>query len=193
MKTVYRFYQKYSDVILDANDDLDIRDKYPLYALTNDKKLAKEFIRERDMDKFILRKSKMDNDEYVSFANQNSSSVLSSYDYVSYDKDDSFKERDIRIVSTWNEKEIVMGVIEESVASMESVKYISFPFMFSEKYYKALDDLCYVSFWKLNGNVSNYMEYMTEEEIESTDDYSFPELRFDEVSVFIYIHGYTMK
>ena len=193
MKTVYRFYQKYDDNILDANMDLDIQDKYPLYALTNNKKLAKEFMNQRNMDMFILRKSKMEEDEYITFANRNSSSVLSPYEYTYYDRNNNFKECDTTIVSTWNEREILSAIMDDTAQIDETLSYDVVPFIFDKKYVKALDTLGYVAFWKLYGNVNKYRDVLTEEELDFADDYSFPDVKYDEVSLFINMYSYTMK
>ena len=39
---LFKFYKNPSDEILENAQDLSIQDKYPLYAFTNDKKLANQ-------------------------------------------------------------------------------------------------------------------------------------------------------
>ena len=53
-----------------------VKNKYPLYAITNDKEKAHIFMKQRNMDFFILKKSRVDKETWVRFANKNRSAVL---------------------------------------------------------------------------------------------------------------------
>lgn len=53
--------------VSDEFDDLDSAKRVYLYAVTSSKKMAKRFINDRDMDKFISLSSNMEDDEYEKF------------------------------------------------------------------------------------------------------------------------------
>lgn len=59
---VYRFY------FIEENTS-NGKNSYELYALTNNKKLAKRFKEERDMKKFYVKETKMSKEEYAEVAN----------------------------------------------------------------------------------------------------------------------------
>ena len=69
MKTtkVWRFYTK---------GEIDNDEKYHLYAITNRKDFAKQFQEERDMDKFIVKKSEEDFDDWKELAREAGDAVL---------------------------------------------------------------------------------------------------------------------
>lgn len=69
---VYRFY------IIKENERND-KNSYELYAVTKNKKLAKRFKSERDMNQFFTRDTHMDEDEYAEYINTRLGNVLGIY------------------------------------------------------------------------------------------------------------------
>lgn len=65
---IWRFYLKPDKDIAGNN--------YELYAITNNKKIAKAFMESRNMDKFIVRKSDEESSTYVEMATQDRAKVL---------------------------------------------------------------------------------------------------------------------
>jgi hypothetical protein len=76
-------------------DDTDIEDKYVLYAITNNKKLAKRFKKERNMNKFIIKVHEdITKEEYSEICNSsnNRSAVLELHDLLTVLDDNHTKE-----------------------------------------------------------------------------------------------------
>ena len=195
---IYKYYKKLSDDIMKASMDLSLEDKYPLYAFTNDKKVREEFKNTRDMNNFIEIVTKVTKEEYKEFGNANSGALLNYYKYEShkgYNDEKNVRMNDIQVLSTWNEKEAVNACLDNNVSSInENVAYdILFPFMFKMEYIKALGKLMYLDIWKYYGSIEKFKEFLTEEELEYVDDYSYPDIKFDELNTFIMLYGNTFK
>lgn len=196
MKTVYRFYKKPDKELMDEEySDLSIEDKYPLYAYTNSKEMRNGFLEVRNPDKFIELKSKMSKEDYINFANGHSSQRLDIYKYShckGYEKDRSEPIlEDIEVISTWQEKEFVEAYSENGMFDGD-IDYKFFPFLFKKKYYKALEILKFFDIWKLYSDANNYEHFMSEDEIDKYLSYGFPSISYDELNVFIMLHGNTM-
>lgn len=193
-KKVYRFYSKPNENLVEVNDDLDIEDLYPLYAITDKKEYAKRFMEERDMDKFIMRKSKMEKEEYVTYANMNNGCILNIYNYMHFPNKYVDGPEDVPILSTWFEKDIVQSHLDDQLSEInEDMDYDFFPFILSKKYIKALEKLEFISFWKIYGNKSKWDGLYTEEEENELLDYSYPSVTYDELAMFIHINSSVMK
>lgn len=193
-KKVYRFYSKPDESLIHENDDLDMEDLYPLYAITDKKEYAKQFMEERDMDKFIMRKSKMENDEYVKYANMNNGCILNRYQYIHFPNRYEEGPENIPILSTWFEKDIVQSHLDDQLSEInEDISYDFFPFILSKKYLKALIALEFISFWKMYGDKSKWEGLYTDEEENDLLDYSYPDVTYDELAMFIHLNSETMK
>lgn len=181
---LYRFYQSHSDEALSSSIDLDVSDKYPLYAFTNDKKLRDEFKEVRDMTKFIEFKDDVELSDYRDFANSHSRAELRS------EKLKSFNGYGVEqfilsvpVVCTWNEMDYLSDAMD---LLLTDISYIDNPFIFKEKYMKALKDLEYIKLWSIFKGSSDLLENMD-------DDYSAPAIGIDELQVFLSIFGELFK
>lgn len=199
MPTVYRFYTKPSDDVLENSSDLNVTDKYPLYAFTNDKKLYKEFIKTRNMDRFVLIKSHMEKNEYVKFINSNSGcNIIYCKFYHAVCKYPSKTEHrhiaEIEVLCTLNEKNITEASTEDALAgSCECMEYDIFPLLFKKKYVDALNKILYLQFWGLSPSAQKYIKYMTDDEITYYIDYSYPDCTGDELVQFVCLFGNMLK
>ena len=69
---VWRFYKKPTKVN-EIPETISEEEKFPLYAITNDKKLAKEFMKTRDMSIFTVKKdTEVGKSEYAEIVSKNS-------------------------------------------------------------------------------------------------------------------------
>lgn len=199
---LYKFYKKPSKDALETSYDLSIEDKYPLYAFTNDKKIRDIFYEDRNIKKFIEIKTKITKDEYVDFVNRNNGCLLSEnvfkhFNGYSSSKFSNENYDDIKIVSTWYEKEYTNDYIETYLLSDEIYDngLIVFPFIFKEKYIKALGLIKYIDNWRMISPDHYLNKYLTEEETEEyIDNYDIYEnIMFDEYNIFISLYNDTFK
>lgn len=193
---VYRFYTKPTDEALEQSYDLDVRDKYPLYAFTNNKKYRKIFKESRDVDKcFIEFKSDMSKDEYIQYVNSNRANMLEYYKFRHLVKRGSIPQfNEVKILCTWSEKEICSACSDDSINGIDGeLTNHTCPFIYNNKYLNALYKLKYISFWKLFTRIEMPEGFITEDEEEKYLDYSYPEVQFDELNTFINLFGETFK
>ena len=180
---VWRFYLK---------PDAEIgRKKYDLYALTNHKKFAKKFMKERDMDKFIVRCSKEEREEYVKFANSNLSYLLDMRPYITRTLDDEnrYRTKTVDVLSTDYEFQtcdsdsILIDILGEG-DWYSAPSYV----IFKKKIIESLRTLEYISNYKLYA--SDYTNAVIDPD---DDDYSAPNIWIDELGVFLRTFGDTFK
>lgn len=176
---IWRFYKK-----PDGKDDTD--QQYDLYALTNDPKIAKRFMSERDMNKFITKVTKEDNETYVKLANDNLSLVLSPYKFATKKLNGSglYTIERIEILATDYEhescdSEYVSASFDQFINECPDYR------IFKRKIVDALRTLEYVSQYKI------YNMHATIDCLD--DDFSAPDLAIDEVGAFINIYGDLFK
>ena len=122
-----------------------IEKDYELYAITNRNKLAKRFIEERDMDKFIYICDKdWDKIEYRDFINrgQNRGCVLDTYEVLTILDKVPVKENSkvVDILMTYYEYQIVSDSPLEIDDEDLWISGMTNPFIFDKKYLKALQD-----------------------------------------------------
>lgn len=173
--------------------DLNINELYPLYAITDDKKLRNRFKEERKEEMFIEKKSKMTKEEYTKFVNKNAGSVLSLYEYKHGVKG---KCVNIEVLSTWFEREVVDDQSELIVTQwLEACKgrIHAIPYIFKDEYQQALRDLMYIQFFRLAGGFDKIREYLTDEEMEECDTYDMDRFELDEFNLFIELYGDTFN
>lgn len=118
-----------------------LKDNNQLYAFTNNKKLKKNFIKNRNMKKFILKKVSLTNNEMNTFLK----------DYINRDiiifkgktVDNTYNIIDFEIPLTTKEKLIISQT--RSIYRMEKLYSSAWthPFIFNDKYFKILLDIGY--------------------------------------------------
>ena len=195
---LYKFYKKPDNEHIIYDDIFSVKDKYPLYAFTNNKEFCQIFINQRNMEKFIMITSKVTKEEFVDYANTNRACMLDMNEYMHLGEYVNKKRirtnsKKVRILSTWQEKEMCEQGLEDSAITLsEYVEYVAIPYLFKKKYIDALSLIEYTSFWKLVGNSETVMDILNDGE-ESDMDYSAPNVLYDEFKIFIKLHGYTFK
>lgn len=198
---VWRFYlitnknEKRKD--LSANT---MREKYPLYAITEYKDRAMDFIESRDMNQFIMKTSKgVDPDEWTKFKNKHRGSVLEYHKLKTRGKRD--KEtgkatiKKVEVLMTYAEYTNSTEVATDDGVSMALNEFFMTsrlvnPFCFQKKYHEILEKLMY-----------NKMYYVYVDDpftiVKSLDeDYTISfhgNFIYDELAIFIKEHGDTFK
>lgn len=191
---VWRFYKKPEVDLESIPDSVSITDKYPLYAVTCEKKLAKRFMMERDMDKFIVRTDDdAEKEEYSQFANMNRSTVLDIYKLETSNKDNEVITVDV--LMTFNEYQYVKETMCVPLFDENWWYTMPNPNLFNKSIKKSLRKLGYIQAFKLyNSGTNEYgatrTDFLLDEE---DDDFSAPPWMVDELSYFINIFSTLFK
>lgn len=161
---LYKFYYKASknDIVHDidnkhkkSRDDY-IQDKYPLYAFTADKKLYKEFKKERNMDSFIILKSDIDREDYAEYAQEHRACLIDRAEFSV--KDDDGKIQNILFAITDYEQLILDDIDVEYLMGDKS--YFVSDKIFNKDIRKALKVLEYPFFYAtITGNEEELEKY----------------------------------
>lgn len=187
--TLYRFYKKPDDNNEEEDNiqGLTLEDRYPLYALTNEKSIAKKFMHERNMKKFILRKDKISSKEYKEYANSDSNrrAVLTFHKLTTvmnkYEPDQVLKE--VLVLMTENEyvytTNCQFGIDDEGwwvdVISLINIEVLK------PKIYKSLKALSFISFYQMYAG------------LDIDDEDAFTSMIHDELAIFVSLFGDTFK
>ena len=174
MKTtkVWRFYTK---------GGIDNDEKYHLYAITNQKNFAKQFQEERDMNKFIIKKSEEDFDDWKELAREAGDAVLDIRDLQTKHKTDTntYSTIGVPILCTMYEYQTADADFAELPIMTEEF-WFKMPNLgiFNNKLIDSLKILEYHRFYRLFviALQSNYDE---------DDDYAAPNTEIDEVGILI--------
>jgi hypothetical protein len=187
---LWRFFKKPSIDADDVPTVLTITDRYPLYAITCDKKLAKRFQRERNSDKFIIKKTKVDKAEYAEYAMRNRSCVLCIQKLTTV-KNKNTKDQeilDVEVLLTTAEYQICkepMILIGDDSWWTNTAYEVPNPYIFNTEVTKALRYFDYIMLYKL------FVE--SAEMMEQDDDYSVPQWYIDELAYFVDIYQDTFR
>lgn len=142
---IWRFFKTSDNVEMIK----DIKDKYPLYAITNKKKLAKTFQTSRSKEEFKMIVDDIDKDEIIDYMNSNRGQVLAYQPMIT--KSDKFgKSKKIEVLMTDFEYN-VLNEIMESHGLFTDVNYV-YPDIFKKKYVKILRDIGLVDVYCLLNN-----------------------------------------
>lgn len=196
---VYKFFKRPDDDV--AREGLTKEELFPLYAFTSSKEYAKAFRKQRNMDLFIENVYELTQQEYVKFTNANRGNALEVYNY-SYLKSYPEKRGDAPIygsapvLSTWFERESSEDMTCSS--ELEAFNFVCSvnPFIFPKKYKKVLYDLEIIRFWKMfvpGGLMDEVMCHVSDEDYEMLQDYSSPDVAYDNLSIFIELYGNTFN
>ena len=200
---ISKFYKKPSDE-LSKISDLRITDKYPLYAIALDKKDAKVFRETRDMEKFIEITDHIEPEleeetlESINKVPLFRGAVLDIRDISEidgkYERNESTKS--IPILMTENEYLAVKERYEESVLILSPmwwdgwcVEATATKFL-KDKYRNALDTLDFRVIMKYT---LEDKFYGIESDIEYLEDFTFPNWRIDEFSLYVHLFGWSYK
>lgn len=191
---IYKFYHKPSKHADDRRKP--IGERYVLYALTNKKKLAKLFKKQRDMSKFLLKVDSVDFDEWTELANGNNGTVLSIYPLTTCNgKIRTVENRiDVDMLMTLNEKSILddgSDILELSDEMFWASMPI--PLVFDKKYQEVFDVFQYMVLYKLYRSLD--VPYNWREKMFGIidDDYEGPQFEIDELKKFITVFIDVLK
>ena len=175
---VWMFYYKAdkADIIHDYSPD-DVESKYPLYAITNDKKLAHAFMNDRNMNSFSVKVNKTDFDDYKKFVKDHQDLVLKYYTLST--KDDREKIIHTDLVCTNYEYLAVTDYDLEFTGIIDDTFWDAVPIynLFNKKAIKYLRILGFTGFYKMA--VAHPIIP------ENEDDYSDPGVEIDELSLLL--------
>ncbi len=191
----YRFYriptEEERDYIEKHNDKVHVEDKYVLYAITNDKNIAKEFRKTRNMKRLYECSSKVSKEEYRIFANRNRSTVLDYYELITVVHKYEKKQKTVKvnILMTMAEYQFVMDAVEDTDIIFGEADFCS-PYMrvanpafFNRKILRMMDYLAYKQLYYMyrSGTYNDEIDYDGGDD----PDYDLPILTIDEVEVFL--------
>lgn len=159
------------------------------YAITYKKKDAKQFMKERNMDKFIHRVHDVDKEEAVEFCqlNEYRGSVLERHNLTTVMPGKHTKEYAVvkSVLLTLNEYTAVSDPIDPILEDSAWWYEAPMPGIFKGKYLKALDKYQYVNYYKmigpeiLNDRALDLLYQFTE------NSYEGPTIFYDELACFI--------
>ena len=161
-----------------------LKDQYPIYAITNKKKLAKMFKKQRKKKKYLCDIQNMDKEEYSVFANRHRSCVLEKQSLLTVIKKYTKEEKQFYVTIAMTADE--MNEMDDPVVSAffnDDEYWLSLDTMitdqsyFKEKYRKVLKYLDYTDMYKLS--TGYFLGDLSDE-----DDYSAPDFSVDELQLF---------
>lgn len=176
--------------------------KWDLYALTNNKELATNFMKQRNMKICKILKDDMDKSDYYKFVDKNKMSVLSQNTLTSIVRDSTYKNGyylvDVPMVMTEYEiagiEEITENFVMSSITGDAEDDAFYPPYIFTKKIQKALENLEYHKFFihKMKCFPGSILSKDTAMYIANMDDYDMPNMIVDELSMFINIFKHTL-
>lgn len=186
---LWTFYYINKDML---NKDGVYETGYDLLAFTNNKEYALMFIETRDASKFIIRKHKVTKEEYAEYANEHLGKKLDLYKVSIRDNGKHTTEGviPVDILMTYDEH----AYIDEPAFIVEDPGFwdgAAFPFVFKDKYIKALDGLEYIKLFKFFKNMFDmdpvYTQFLNEKE----DDYEAPDFTLDPLALLLDVSNDT--
>lgn len=190
----YRFYKipdKKKKDVLEQYNEYNLEDVYPLYAITNDKTLVEKFMSQRNMDRFLLFKTKMKRKDYAIFANRRRNTVLKEASLMTSINKGTKKEEIINVKVVMTEDEDMMITDDPYIPCIQNDdefwthtgSIICNTSIFKKKYKKVLEYIFWKDFYKL------YMQYGIQNLDIDDDDYSVPCYYIDELGLFVDTFG----
>jgi hypothetical protein len=182
---IYKFFKIPSE---NEKDNVDIERKYVLYAITNNKEMYERFKTDRNMKKFIIKiHDDITKEEYVDICNDPEvrSSVLEYHELLTIFDDKHTKKNSTNasvLMTNW-EYQIVKDM---DITNEGMWMYMPYPLIFKKKYVKALDILEYINQYKIftvERLPLNLLDKINK--FVGDDDYSAPNIIYDEVAIFI--------
>lgn len=188
---------------------------WDLYAITNRKKIYKDFISTRNMKVFKVDKKKFTKDQYEQLSKEYRGSVLqitalSTKEKYPTSRMENFGKCivDYKLVTTYFEYQSVQEVIDNPYALFENLNMVN-PILFSKDIRDMLKQLRYDQIYKMtvlphlgmdsfmlesdecleNTNLSDIDRYF----IIESEDISLPDIWTDELMVFIRIFGNLLE
>ena len=157
---LYQFFRK-DDEVIKTGDSL--YDKYPLYAVTMNKNIAILFEASHDMNKFIKKVFKGDDEECVNYLNRHHGNILDWYELDTYKKGSlhPFEKINIDVLMTDLEYSMISFSVENHTI-LEELDFSISPRIFTSKIVDALSGIGYTTIYHLlngDGDDYDYAEY----------------------------------
>lgn len=191
-----------------------LSEKFPLYAITNDKEKAKEFMKQRNMKLFIIKDSHMEKESWIEFCGRNRGALLQ---YASFSTRDPHPEKgacdieafvkEVSVLVTFNEKNDVEDYVSGEFGgilyppSLQKATKLLKPEWCHPFVREALDAICYPTAYKFAflDSQGEDPEYLVSGE--GDEDYAGFSGKYcgtrkfviDELTVFIWNFGYLFK
>lgn len=155
-------------------------DEKSLYAITNNKDYAKQFMSERDMTQFILKKKNIEKDVWMDMGKENGDCILD-IRYLktreTVDIYDEYKKIEIPMLCTMYEYQTVDADFVQIYEMTPDFWLDALTYeVFNEKVKNALEVIQYSSFYRLMGKESYTNDI---------SDYAAPDTDIDEVGCFV--------
>lgn len=180
---IWKFFKKSTVKADEVPKGVQLTDRYPLYAMTNNEEYAKEFKEMHDMSKFITKVEKdILREEYTLYANRNRGTIL---DYYNIETDRGDGVEYARILMTMTEYTILESPDVCFLNDMYWLHNLLSPEFVTKKYREALDSIQYTNTYKIFNGI-------TDEDF-SFDDYSAPDMRIDQLAVYISVFYDLLK
>lgn len=177
---VWRFYLK--------NDE---EKGYELYALTNNRDIANEFMTMRDMNMFICIKSKVEKSEWINISTENRLAVLIKTELATQDVKGNglIGTTEVEVVITGYEHQCCDGDYNTNVLlDAEYWCYDAPPYsIFRGEYQDALREIGYVTDFNFYKNMYDQSYYVDYEKMDTPNEW------IDELALFLKAFSYTMK
>lgn len=188
---LYKFYieKKYN---MNPNISTISNSDYSLYAITNSKKLAKDFMATRNMDRFILKKDTVEKDVGIEILESyRTFNLISGALSTAYINDDGiYSIANENITATEYEIMVATGEFNDMIEILSESWWVNTAPIecFKGKLKKILEFFEYDKFYKImcpNNDPPIMGSY-------DEDDYSAPDAQIDELAVFINIFKDTL-
>lgn len=172
---LYRFYRNGKD----DKCDMSVYEKYPLYAVTSDKELAKRFEKSRKKDYFIKKVSKVDKDDGIAYLNSHMKSKLDWFTLRTVMFSEKIDHVAMDLLMTEFEYDMIQAY-HDNLSPVLDHKYVN-PYIFNSQIVTALTNIEYLSAFLISDinaafdgdfeDIANYLEGID----------------LDEVSIFIHM------
>ena len=163
-----------------------------LYAITDKKELKNSFVEERKKSLFVVKKREISKDEFIELMKQHSSYLLGRRGFVTKPSSEysALKKLEVVYITATQYEEMEVFTKTDSVI-LDLSKYTDeISACFNRKLIEALYTLKYYDVVSYCNNMLNTYNYFTEPLVNVGEDCDY---RIDELGVFIYLFGYTMK
>lgn len=164
-----------------------------LYAITDKKELKNSFIEERKKSLFVIKSREISKDEFRDLMREHSSYLLGRRGFVTKPSSEysGLQKTDVVYITASQFEEMEVFTKTDSIVLDISRYTDEIAACFNRKVMKALYTLKYYDIVSYRNNMLNTYNYFTEPLINVDDDNC--DYRIDELGVFIYLFGHTMK
>ena len=167
-----------------TNEGLNGDDHWTLYAITNEKKYAKQFKEERDMNKFKIKKMEDDHESWKELAREAGDAVLGIHYLQTRTKtvNSTYSTEEVPVLCTMYESQAADADFAELDAMTEGF-WVSAPKtpIFKKNILKAL---CVLEYHKMEQMFAPYSPDFFDDP-ENDPDYAPPSVEIDEVGILI--------